>query len=182
MNTSTDSGNWDALASSTAASTSALASLSNCLNDIVIKHTGNKKKRIAYLELLLSSETPLFDVLLEAADGVASAAHALDFLACTICCAGVRHTVNIKSDYSSTVQLISRLRVSAVAVGHKFHKERTFLVIDRPFAGILDGLKGCNDIHSVNLPHAFTTQVSRRNSITHLNTRYFIASGVIRRV
>jgi hypothetical protein len=82
----------------------------------------------------------------------------------------------------SAVQLISRLRVSAVAVGHKFHKERAFLVIDRPFTSVLDGLKGCNDIHSINLPHAFTAQVFRRNSITYLNTRDFIASRVIRRV
>lgn len=43
------------------------------------------------------------------------------------------------------------LRMTTISVGNKLKKERTFLVINCPLAGILDGVLSSNDVHTINL-------------------------------
>jgi len=43
------------------------------------------------------------------------------------------------------------VRVTTVTVGNEFEEKRSFLLFDGPSAGVLDGLFGGDDVHSIYL-------------------------------
>ena len=39
----------------------------------------------------------------------------------------------------------------SISIRHKLKQKRAFIVVNGPFAGVSDGLFGCDDVHAVDL-------------------------------
>jgi hypothetical protein len=43
------------------------------------------------------------------------------------------------------------VRMPSIPIGHKLEQKRAFIIVNGPFAGVSDGLFGCDDVHAVDL-------------------------------
>ena len=39
----------------------------------------------------------------------------------------------------------------SISIRHKLKQKRAFIIVNGPFAGVSDGLFGCDDVHAVDL-------------------------------
>ncbi len=146
-------GTGEALASSTALSTTSLAALSIayiCAFNLLKP----KESELTRLELRNGSDAPFFNVALETADRVLRRAHTLYLLTRTVRCARVRHAIVIfcliSTNLSQVESVTKYARMATVTVGHEFEEEGSF-TRNHPVTRVFDRLRRSNEVHSVRL-------------------------------